>query len=292
MKEKHCLLSKIIIESQCMLEVIIKDIKTLLRDVGVTGDLEFTTPPNPELGDIALPCFTMAKESKKSPVELAREISEKLKVKACSPMSGGESLKFIEKIEALGPYVNFYLDTAELSKTVIKEIEKKEKDYGANKNGKGAKVMVEYSQPNTHKEFHIGHLRNVCIGSSVVEILKNNGYKVVAANYIGDIGAHVAKCLWYIKKFGKEASDDVSPGQWLGKMYAEASAYIENNPEAKIEVAEVQNKLESGDKEWLKFWKETKEWSMDSFKKIYSTGLKNNDFSVCRQNIKGDQAGN
>ncbi|PJE57892.1 MAG: arginine--tRNA ligase, partial [Candidatus Portnoybacteria bacterium CG10_big_fil_rev_8_21_14_0_10_36_7] len=104
---------------------------------------------------------------------------------------------YIEKIEVANPgYINFYLSKECLQGQIIKIIEEKEK-FGELYEKK-EKIMVEYSQPNTHKEFHIGHLRNVFIGSALVEVLRKAKYDVVSANYIGDTGSHIAKCLWGI----------------------------------------------------------------------------------------------
>ena len=129
--------------------------------------------------------------------------------------------------------------------------------------------MIEYSQPNTHKEFHIGHLRNVCIGSSIVNFYQTLGYKVIAANYINDTGAHVSKCLWAYQKFHAHESLPENKGKFLGKIYVEANRKIEENPEYLKEVSEVAKKLESGEKKITARWKKTKKWSMEEFYAIY-----------------------
>ena len=126
--------------------------------------------------------------------------------------------------------------------------------------------MIEYSQPNTHKEFHVGHLRNVVLGSALVNLYRLVGKKVIAANYIGDIGSHVAKCLWVLDKFHKNELEPVEhKGQYLGKLYAEAVRLCKENEEYKKEAAEVQQKLEAGDKHFTALWKKTRKWSLDEF---------------------------
>ena len=85
--------------------------------------------------------------------------------------------------------------------------------------------MVEYSQPNTHKEFHVGHLRNVCLGSALVKLFRYCGYQVTAANYFGDEGAHIAKCLWMMKKLGKNPGPTDEKGAWLGEIYVAAAIF-------------------------------------------------------------------
>lgn len=244
-----------------MLSQIYIEIKNLLQAVGVYDNVEFSVPPKPEMGDAAFLCFALAKAEGKKPNEIAISLAEKLSAKI---VPGG----LTKKVAAFGPYVNFFIDSSEVSKIILKSVDKKGERFGFDSEKKKEKVMVEYSQPNTHKEFHVGHLRNVCIGSSVVNLLRLNGYKTVSANYIGDIGSHVAKCLWYIKKNNFQPPE-TGRGKWLGTMYSEASALIEEKPDLKSEVAAIQQKLESGDKELLSVWKETKKWSMVGFEKIY-----------------------
>jgi len=129
--------------------------------------------------------------------------------------------------------------------------------------------MIEYSQPNTHKEFHVGHLRNACLGASLVNVNRYLGHKVISANYLGDTGVHVAKTLWNFQKFHKDDQLPENKGQFLGKIYSEAVNKLDDNKEFQTEVSELQKKLEEGDKELTKLWKETKQWSLDSFDQIY-----------------------
>lgn len=95
--------------------------------------------------------------------------------------------------------------------------------------------MIEYSQPNTHKAFHVGHMRNVALGDSLVRLWEHMGHKVVAANYFGDEGAHVAKCLWLLKQRMDERGCDLDglnvpddrKGEYLGLLYAEANDMLD-----------------------------------------------------------------
>ncbi len=241
------------------MDSITNELIRLLKAAGVNSDIDFSTPPKPEMGDLAYACFELAKEKGENPAETAKELVKKIPVNLP-----------VEKIEAFGPYINFSFNTSELAKIAL--FVKK------NKNKIDKKIMVEYSQPNTHKEFHVGHLRNACIGASVVNILKETGNKVIAANYIGDIGAHVARCLWYIKKYKMNDWPAENLGGWIGKMYTESVVALENNIEAKSEVDEVQRKLEGRDREWSALWKKTREASMSEFKRIYN--LLGNNFDV------------
>ena len=224
----------------------------------VKGSIEIEVPPDSKLGDYAFPCFGLAKQLKKSPVEIAKDLALNLKPD-----------KYIKEIRSTGPYVNFFVNESILADLILNNIYNDKDDYG-NGQKKKEKVMIEFSQPNTHKGFHIGHLRNASLGDSLVRIMRFNGYDVVAANYIGDIGAHIAKCIWCYLKFHKNKEPKTNKGEWLGSIYTEASKIVAENEEYKKEIQDIQIKLENGDKELTELWKKTKEWSMQDFYGIYN----------------------
>ncbi|MDO8669797.1 MAG: arginine--tRNA ligase [Candidatus Buchananbacteria bacterium] len=227
--------------------------------------LEIVVPPDSTLGDLAVPCFYLSKLTRKSPTKVAEELSAKIN-------PGG----IIKALKNVGPYLNFFIDPAVLGKSVISEIQKAKNDYGRLKINH-QKIMLEFSQPNTHKEFHIGHLRNAILGNSLVNLLRFSGNKVMPVNYIGDVGAHVAKCLWAYDKFYKDKDLPEDKGKFLGQVYTNGSKKLEANPDYKKEVDDILQKLESGDpksfggesKKWLDLWKKTRKWSLDDFDKIY-----------------------
>lgn len=222
------------------------------------AQLEFSRPPEAAMGDLALPCFYLAKLTRISPNQIAAELKEKIRPKGA-----------IASVQNLGPYLNFYLSEKYLAKQVLKEIDKKGPKYGEGAKDK-ERIMLEYSQPNTHKEFHVGHLRNAVLGAALVNLLRLNGKKVIAANYIGDIGSHVAKCLWALDKFHKNDPEPAEhKGQYLGRLYTEAVNLCAENDAYKEEAAAVQKKLESGDKYFTALWKKTRAWSLEEFDGIY-----------------------
>lgn len=226
---------------------------TIVRD-----DLD--TPPDASLGDLAFPCFELAKGEGKNPAEIARELAAKI---------GPTDL--IETIQAVGPYVNFTFKNEAFAAHVLEDVRSGVDRYGTSKLGVGTKVLVEYAQPNTHKVLHVGHLRNVALGQSVVNILRANGYEVIPASYIGDSGADVAKTLWGLKKFhdGEEPPKD-DRANWLGGIYVEATKYLADHPEVKEEISEVQQQLEAREEPWYSLWKETRQWSLDGFKAAFA----------------------
>jgi len=130
-------------------------------------------------------------------------------------------------IEAANGYVNLSYDANAIAARLIGEVLAAGDAYG-NAPARSERVMVEHSQPNTHKAFHIGHLRNSCLGIAASNILAAAGYPVLQATYIGDIGMHVIKCLWCYERFhrGEEPDDPAGRGRWLGEIYAESDARL------------------------------------------------------------------
>jgi arginyl-tRNA synthetase len=130
-------------------------------------------------------------------------------------------------VEAANGYINIAFDSNQVASRLISEVLERGERYG-DLPAIDESVMIEHSQPNTHKAFHVGHLRNSCLGVSLSHIMKAAGYRVQDANYIGDIGMHVIKCLWCYENFhrGEEPSDPVERGRWLGEVYAEADARL------------------------------------------------------------------
>lgn len=244
------------------------EIAALLKKHGVKIKPEdLREPPQAEMGDISLPCFILSKELKKAPEKIAQDLAKEIKPS-----------DLIINITQIGPYLNFWLEFSRVAEMTIAEIKKERGSYGLNKAGKSQKVMIEYSQPNTHKEFHIGHVRNVAMGSVLVNLYRACGYKVIAANYLGDIGAHVAKVLWYMINYVNETDIGANKGEFLGQAYTRAIEELNSDPEKQAQVQDILQRLESGrDKDLMFLWKQTKKWSLDAFNKIYDElGIKFN----------------
>lgn len=214
-------------------------------------------PPDPLMGDYAFPCFTLAKEMKKNPNEIAKSLLEKIKPN-----------KHLDFVKAIGPYVNFFVKKELLFKDVLSDISLHKNKYGKKKI-KSRTVLLEGWQPNTHKAFHIGHVRNAALGESVSRLLEFYGYKVIRVSYMGDVGAHVAKWIWYYNKFYKGCIPKKDVGKWAGNIYTLASIKEEENETYKDEINDVHKKLEEGDKALVKLWKKTKDLCLKDFWKIY-----------------------
>ena len=230
----------------------------------ITGLIE--QPPNPELGDYALPCFSFSKSLRRSPALIAFELADKLQ-KYLLPNAP------FTLIQARGPYLNFTVSAAAVAEAVLPDIF--HGNYFKEPSSiKRERVMIEYSQPNTHKGFHVGHLRNVALGDSLCRIYLYIGYDVVGANYIGDIGSHIAKCLWYLRNHNTADPPENYRGEWLGELYANAVRKLEAaEGQEKIsfqdELSQLLQKIDAKDAEIYEDWETTREWSMKDFHEIY-----------------------
>jgi len=219
---------------------------------------------------------------KRPPVpQRAQEIAAEV-AKALGDASG------FSHIEAVRGYLNLYFSTAEYAARVVDGVLETGQDYGRGA-PKGEQVMVEFSQPNTHKAFHVGHLRSAILGDALARILEAAGYDVVRANYPGDIGLHVIKWLWNYRKFhaGERPSHNIT--RWMGDLYAEASRRLEENPELEAEVRALYALWDRRDPEIVALWGETRSWSIQGFHEVYD--LLDIRFDVYYFNSQVEQAG-
>lgn len=235
------------------------------------SEIVLEVPKDKSLGDYAFPCFALSKILKKSPNAIAQELAARLKHSLSS--------KAVSDVKNAGPYINFFVNESVLAQGTISNILAEKEKYGRGQKKK-EKVMVEYCQVNTHKAFHVGHLRGTLLGSALINMLRFSGFEVISVNYQGDIGAHVAKSLWYLTKHYRGEYPEHNKGIWLGQIYQKANALLaEDEEKYKPEVSEVLQKLEAGDEQLTELWKKTRQWSLDDYSHIYSRlGVKFQEF--------------
>lgn len=244
--------------NQAKREITLSLKKALGKSFAVTPDI-LITPPKAEYGDLSFACFALGKGLKRNPAEIATELAAKI---------GPSTL--IKKITALGAYVNFTFDNAAFTSQVLTDIGKSKSRYGKSTTGKGKKVLVEYVNLNTHKEVHIGHLRNAALGQATVNILRLNGFDVTPISYINDLGNNVARCLWgLIHLHPNEEPPETDRLNFLGRVYAEATAAIGEDQAKRAEVSEIQRNLENMEGDIVALWKKTAKWSMDGLKAVF-----------------------
>jgi arginyl-tRNA synthetase len=173
-----------------------------------------------------------------------------------------------EKLEAVKGYLNLYFNTAEYARRVVDQTLSAGDQYGSGP-AKSERIMVEFSQPNTHKAFHVGHLRNVILGDAVCRQLDFAGFDVVRANYIGDIGLHVIKWLWNYQKYHQGETPGEDKTRWMGDLYSEADRRFEESEENQAEVRALFGRWDQREPDIVKLWEETRQWSMEGFEQVY-----------------------
>ncbi len=227
-----------------------------------------SSPPKKNMGHVAFPCFILAKSLKKSPPIIATSLLEHISLTIEETSFG---INFAQSFE---PYINFTFSKAALEKHCLNDI-LTGAFFKAQLFQNPPSTMLEYSQPNTHKELHVGHMRNLCLGNSLVRLLRHSGHQVFSVTYPGDVGTHVAKCLWYLKYHNKSPSPEGEKGAWLGEMYSKASVMLaeqkgtDQEESNRIELTKILQELESGTGEYYNTWKETRTWSIDLMKAVY-----------------------
>ena len=175
--------------------------------------------------------------------------------------------RYFPRVEAAGGYLNLYFDSRLFSARVVNRI--LSSDLFGKGEPKGKTLMVEFSQPNTHKAFHVGHLRSAILGDAVCRILEYAGYEVIRANYFGDIGLHVIQWLWNYQKFHEGETPPADATRWMGDLYADAIRRLEENPELESEVRDLYGRWDRQDPEIVALWEETRQWSVDGFQDMY-----------------------
>lgn len=173
------------------------------------------------------------------------------------------------RIAAVKGYLNLYFAAPDFAARVVQEVLTSASRYGWGA-AKAQRVMVEYSQPNTLKAFHVGHLRNMILGAALANILEASGLEIIRANYIGDFGKDVFKWLWnYLKRHKGESPPGQDVTRWMGDLYAEASRELDADPNGEAEIRELFARWDSEDEEINSLYWKTRQWSLDGFNEIY-----------------------
>ena len=176
---------------------LLTNLRTALEKIRVEEkEVSLEYPSNPDYGDFATSiALKLAKTLKKNPLQIAEDIKKNF------PKDD-----LVEKVEVIKPgFINFWINSNYFLDFARKTTEGTF-DFPEYHLGKNKKLMIEFAHPNTHKLFHIGHLRNISIGESLVRIFEAVGNKVIRSNYQGDVGLHIAKTLWSMKNQTSEKS--------------------------------------------------------------------------------------
>jgi len=248
----------------------------VLKQMDPAAELEpvykaLVEPPNPDMGHLAFGCFIFAKVLKKSPAQVATDLKAQWQ-----PVDG------IASVEAAGPYLNFKFTPEFLAQHAVQNV-LNGSVFKTKLVVEPPKTMFEYSQPNTHKELHVGHMRNLCLGDSLVRLYRRTygNDMVISTTFPGDVGTHVAKCLWYIENHVgmdvlEQKRKDPLKAEWLGQMYSAGNIKLEDEEKDpvkyeknKAQLTEILKQLEAGSGKYFDLWKETREWSIDLMEQVY-----------------------
>ena len=215
------------------------------------------TPKNADMGDLAFPAFSLAKVLRKAPQMIAADIAEKI-----------DASNF-EKVEAVGPYINFFLDKSKISADVLGQVIAQGSHYADQNIGHGRNIAFDMSSPNIAKPFSIGHLRSTVIADALANIVAKQGYKPVRINHLGDWGKQFGMLIVAYKKWGSEEAVKANPINELLQLYVRINAEAEEDPSVDKEAREWFRKLEAGDEEATALWQWFRDESLVEFNRIY-----------------------
>lgn len=229
-------------------------------------------PPDSEMGDLAFGVFPLAKALRKGPPMIAKDLAAAFVTAPLDPL--------VQSVEAVGPYLNFKLSPKVIGDMLLTPIRSGE-FFKTKLLENTEKTMVEFCQPNTHKELHVGHMRNACLGDSIVRLMRYAGYETISSTFPGDVGTHVAKCLWYLKYHNTEPEPTTQKGEWLGRMYSKGNIKLEdelgtpNEAKNREQLTMILKQLEAKSGEFFELWKITRQWSIELMDQAYAwAGIK------------------
>jgi len=230
-----------------------------LVDMEVERALELIEiPPQPSMGDYAFPCFQLAKVMRKAPNMIAAELSGKV-----------EPDSVVERAEAAGGYLNFFINRKEYIKQTIGEVLEKGESYGGSDEGGGKNVIVEFSSVNVAKPFHVGHLFNTMLGNALEKVYKHTGYNTIRINHLGDWGTQFGKLISAYKRWVNEEALEKEPINELFRIYVKFHDEAEKDPSLEDEARAYFKKLEEGDPEVTQLWQRFKDLSLREFSEVY-----------------------
>jgi len=255
---------------QTIIELLVEETKLHVDET--TKLLE--TPPKLEMGDFSFPCFQFANPGRddpmwqnvehdffkrKNPADIAKHFVDQINDKKLP--------KEIDKVIAVGPYVNFFVNKKLLAQKIIK--------IGANygKGKENQKILIEYAAPNSNKPLHLGHLRNMALGESMARIFGFRGNKVIRTNLNNDRGMGVIKAMLMYKKYGENKtpeSEKIKSDHFVGDLYVLYGQKEKDDESLEEESRELLRLQEAGDKPTMQLWKKIVAWALSGYKTTYN----------------------
>ncbi|MGK4056980.1 arginine--tRNA ligase [Limosilactobacillus reuteri] len=214
-------------------------------------------PKDSSNGDYAFPTFFLAKTLHKAPQMIASELVERV------DQDG------FEKVVVAGPYINFFLDKAQVGAKILQTILADPEHYGEIDLGHQSNVTIDYSSPNIAKPMGMGHLRSTMIGEAVARILEKVNYNLIRIDYLGDWGTQFGKLMAAYEMWGDEAEVKKDPINTLLKYYVRINNEADEHPEYTEAGRDWFAKLEHGDEEAWRLWHWFREVSLERFQRVY-----------------------
>ena len=221
----------------------------------IAGLLEL--PPDSAMGDYAFPCFKLARSLRKAPPMIAAELVKVI------------DARFLSRVEAVGGYLNFFIDKALYASSVVESVLDAQGRYGASDEGAGKTICIDYSSINIAKRFSIGHLSTTAIGNSLYKIFSYLGYKCVGINHLGDWGTQFGKMIAAYKHWGSREMVEQGGVQALSDLYVRFHAEAEKDDSLNDEGRAWFKKIEQGDEEAISIWQWFKELTLKDVQRVY-----------------------
>jgi arginyl-tRNA synthetase len=215
-------------------------------------------PPEAAWGDFAFPCFTLAKAWRQAPQQIAAQLAQELTLTAP-----------VVAVAAHGPYLNFTLDDDILSREVLQTITRQGERYGRGDEGRGKKVVIDYSSPNIAKELAFHHIRSTMIGHALKQILEARGYRVEGDNHLGDWGTPFGLLIAAYERFGWDDASAVEDIVQLNALYVRARNKAKADADFAAEGRRWFQRLEAGDPQARERWRWFVDVSLAEFDKVY-----------------------
>lgn len=220
--------------------------------------LMIEAPANADMGDYAFPCFRLAKVLRKAPPLIAQEIANNI-----------AKVDFIEKVENVNAYINFFINKQVYVKSILEDVLDKKQNFGYSEPNSKGNVVIDYSSPNIAKPFHVGHLRSTVIGKSLYRIYEAYGYNCIGVNHLGDWGTQFGKLIVAYKKYSSKEEVEEKGISELLRIYVLFHEEAEKDPALDEEARSYFTAMENGDEEALALWKWFKEVSLNEFSRVY-----------------------
>lgn len=219
-------------------------------------------PPKEEMGEYALPCFRLAKVLKKSPQQIAQELVEKLEDASDTP-------DFIDRVEALGPYLNVYLARASYITNIVDELMEQGSEFASLTIGNDKTVCIDFSSPNIAKPFHVGHAFSTFLGDALARMYAHQGYEVERINHLGDYGTQFGKLIVAYEKWGEDKALEENAIQELLRIYAKFHQEAKTDPSLEEDARRRFKALEDKSPRELELWEKFRALSIEEFNRIY-----------------------